>query len=171
MSGDRGSEHRIRLTSPLMSADIDPMAVSRRNLDSFGKRLKLAREAKGLNSNALSRLISAEDSYVSQIETGKKSHKAMDPVRLLAMAKALDVRLEWLVNGEDPMSPPVAEPPVHIHPNLEKLLRDPSMRRRWRPQTIAAVRADPCDDLTVGQWIDKMDSLDVHVRKLLSDRK
>lgn len=161
----------------MVSADIDDMPRSRRkngDLDTFGKRLKLARELKGLKSNALSRLIDAEESYISQIESAKKSHSSMRPERLIALARALDVRLEWLVNGDGPMrqvAATITEPPVYIHPTLEKMLREPSMRRRWLAQTIAAVRADPCDDRSIGEWIDKLDDLDKTVRRLWPDQK
>jgi transcriptional regulator with XRE-family HTH domain len=67
------------------------------DLDTLAKRLRYARERRGLRSRELSRKAQlASESHTSRIETGREK---VDVGIISALAKALDVSMDWLVNG------------------------------------------------------------------------
>ena len=61
----------------------------------FGERLKLARERRGLSLRDLARLTKMNPGYLSRIEAGKHPRLSIDTVKLLA--KTLAVTADWLV--------------------------------------------------------------------------
>jgi transcriptional regulator with XRE-family HTH domain len=68
---------------------------------SFSDRLLAAMEAEGLNQAELGRKVGLTRSAINQLVSG--SSKGMKPENLVAVARALRVRIEWLATGEEPM--------------------------------------------------------------------
>ena len=65
----------------------------------LAERLKQARINKGLTQKSLADLIGVSQAAIQKIETGK----AANTTRLVDLAKALNVRPEWLSGGNGPM--------------------------------------------------------------------
>lgn len=65
----------------------------------FAKRLKQARQAKGVSQRGLSAELGRSSPYVCLLEKGEW---LPDAEGLLGIAKHLGVRMEWLLTGEDP---------------------------------------------------------------------
>lgn len=62
-------------------------------------RLRLARERKGLSQLDLSRLLGVSDGLAGQWERGQKEPSLS---KLKDLARALDVRIDWLLDLDDP---------------------------------------------------------------------
>ena len=75
------------------------------NLLGFSERLQAAMEAAKLNQSDLARKIGLTRAAVNQVVSG--ATKGMKPANLVAVARALGVRVEWLATGEEPMRPDV----------------------------------------------------------------
>lgn len=69
-------------------------------MDTLAKRLKYAREEKGLSQAALAKRIGAGQSTIASIEGRNKGSG-----KIVQLAQALDVRPEWLESGALPMRP------------------------------------------------------------------
>lgn len=82
------------------------MAIQAR-LDSVGLRLRHARKLRKLNQEQLAKLAGVKQPSISEIETGET--KEITGPNLLKICKALHVRPEWLLTGEDPIEPLPAE--------------------------------------------------------------
>lgn len=65
----------------------------------LAERLKQARMNKGLTQKSLADLIGVSQAAIQKIETGK----AANTTRLVDLAKALNVRPEWLSSGNEPV--------------------------------------------------------------------
>ena len=65
----------------------------------LAERLKQARMNRGLTQKSLADLIGVSQAAIQKIETGK----AANTTRLVDLAKALNVRPEWLSSGNGPM--------------------------------------------------------------------
>jgi len=92
--------------------------------NSFGTRLKTLVDQAGGNA-AFSRLVAAKGGSVSPGMIGQyiAGHSEPSLSRLVAMAEAGNVRLEWLATGEGPMRPGEAPAPP-ISPVDTHLLTD-----------------------------------------------
>ena len=66
----------------------------------LGERLKHAREARQRGSAELSIAVGASHGLVSEIERGRS--KSVQAELAIALARALEVPIEWLVLGEGP---------------------------------------------------------------------
>jgi len=130
------------------------------DLQRMGGRLRLARETRGYGCNDLDKLARLSSGYTSKIETGRR--KDVEAVYVLRLAQALKISIAWLITGEGTMDDatsgtlPVAPAPK---PNLEHVLRVLGPKRKWGPTAIAAARALPIDDLSVGTWPKVLDDL------------
>lgn len=93
------------------------MLPTPQELDTIGKRLKYARNARGLKSRELARRAGLKsESHPSLIEGGR-NEVAADIV--LALARALDVTMEWLTGGgETPELEPFA--PIEPEPKSDE---------------------------------------------------
>jgi transcriptional regulator with XRE-family HTH domain len=68
---------------------------------SIGKRIEETRLALSYkNAAAFARKIGLDKQYLWNLETDKV--RKPDPLRMLILAKALNVSLEWLITGEGP---------------------------------------------------------------------
>lgn len=132
-----------------------------RRLRSLGERLRFAREARKLGSNELSRLAGLTESYVSSVETGRRTKVAADA--LGAVARVLHVRLPWLMEGLEPME----ETPTGraVKANLERCLEmHPS--GHWIPQAVASARLMG-RDRPVGEWETILDRLQAAIAPIV----
>src|SRR5438105_3854453 len=74
------------------------LAVKRRSeWRDLGTHLKNRRILLGLSQAALARACGVKQSYVSQIESGRRT-PTLD--QLVALAERLDVPLQWFINGK-----------------------------------------------------------------------
>ncbi len=64
-----------------------------------GRRVRRARERKGISRRVLSERSGVSQRYLAQLEMGEGN---ISIARLLEVAQALDHRIEWLVGAEDP---------------------------------------------------------------------
>jgi transcriptional regulator with XRE-family HTH domain len=78
------------------------------NTLNFSDRLQAAMKAEGLTQADLARKIKLTKSAINQVVSG--TTKGMKPENLVAVARALRVRVEWLATGEEPMRPEVFSP-------------------------------------------------------------
>jgi transcriptional regulator with XRE-family HTH domain len=67
--------------------------------DTFGRRLRLARQTMGLSQARLAQMLARDQSAVSQWEIG---HREPNLLTLEQLANVLDVSLDWLVRGVSP---------------------------------------------------------------------
>lgn len=75
------------------------------NLLTFSDRLRDAMNAEGLNQADLARKVGLSRAAINQVVSG--TTKGMKPDNLVAVARALNVRIEWLATGEEPMRPEI----------------------------------------------------------------
>lgn len=75
------------------------------NLLSFSDRLQAAMDAEGLNQADLAKAVGLSRAAINQVVSG--ATKGMKLHNLVAVARALKVRIEWLATGEEPMHPEV----------------------------------------------------------------
>jgi transcriptional regulator with XRE-family HTH domain len=68
-------------------------------LQAFGRRVRAAREAKGLSQESLADLAALHRTYVSSAERGERN---VSLTNILRLARALDVRPGELVDGLQP---------------------------------------------------------------------
>jgi DNA-binding XRE family transcriptional regulator len=92
---DRGTVERVKKEK---SRRYVPVEVVRRLISGEESKVKVWREYRGLTLRALAEKAQIAPAYLSEIETGKKpgSVKAM-----AALARALDVQIEALIDHED----------------------------------------------------------------------
>ena len=72
---------------------------------SFSGRLQAAMDAANLNQTELAKKVGLSRSAINQLIQG--TSKGMKPENLVAVARALNVRVEWLAIGELPMRPDI----------------------------------------------------------------
>ncbi|SPF81618.1 helix-turn-helix transcriptional regulator [Pseudoprimorskyibacter insulae] len=82
---------------PENAADLEVEALIR----SVGDRVRKARDLKGMPRRVVSELSGVSPRYLAQLEAGEGN---ISIGLLLRVAIALDLRIEWLVGGEDPWS-------------------------------------------------------------------
>ena len=107
------------------------------NTLSFSDRLLVAMDAEKLSQADLARRVGVSRAAINQVVSG--ATKGMKPDNLVAVARALNVRVEWLAMGEEPMRPEVITAtdrevlrylrglPASRKQNLIALIRDISM--------------------------------------------
>lgn len=78
------------------------------NLLSFSDRLQAAMDAEGLKQVDLAHRVGLTRAAINQVVSG--ATKGMKPDNLVAVARALRVRVEWLATGEEPMRPEIITP-------------------------------------------------------------
>lgn len=84
--------------------------------ETMGHRLRHARERRGLGSRELARRAGVNEAYPSQIEGGFRTR--IEAATLAKLAGALEVSLDWLVNGGP-------EPPLSKFADVEEAPADP----------------------------------------------
>lgn len=103
------------------------------NLLSFSDRLQTAIGASDLNQSALAKKVGLSRAAINQVVNG--TSKGMKPDNLVAVARALNVRIEWLATGEEPMRPEVI-----TAADKEALRYLHAMPSRRRENMIAVIR-------------------------------
>lgn len=125
------------------------------NLLSFSDRLQAAMDAEGLRQTDLANKVGLSRAAINQLITG--SSKGMKPDNLVAVARALRVRIEWLATGEEPMRDPITpedratiselhqldpEKRVLILANIRAMLPPPTLPLHLKAEgTVSAHRA------------------------------
>lgn len=69
-------------------------------MKTLGQRLKWAREAAGLSTRELDARARLTPGHTNAIESGRRLDPSTSTTR--ALAHALDISLDWLVDGEGP---------------------------------------------------------------------
>jgi transcriptional regulator with XRE-family HTH domain len=130
-------------------------------IQSLGLRLRYARkELRKLTQPQLAALAGIKQPSLSEIETGE-TKEVSGPV-LIALAKALRVRPEWLVNGDEPVEPNLA---ATLTPDEVELLQNyRSASKRWRLslRLMSRLKADDAQD-------DLAESVNVLMAKISAD--
>lgn len=80
-------------------ATVGPQAGTEALIREVGRRVRRARERKGISRRELSERSGVSQRYLAQLEMGAGN---ISIARLLEVAQALDHRIEWLVGAEDP---------------------------------------------------------------------
>ena len=65
-------------------------------MDAIGERIKEARQERGLSQEELAQIINSTKSAISRYESGKRQPRIE---QLKSIASALDVDVNWLMNG------------------------------------------------------------------------
>jgi transcriptional regulator with XRE-family HTH domain len=102
-----------------MSTIADPAPSTIVDVSTLGERLRQEREAAGLNQPELAREAGVTKQAISQIENGstrKPEAATLDPI-----AKRLNLRTTWLLNGTGPKHPAESDPSQHLGYSLEKI--------------------------------------------------
>jgi XRE family transcriptional regulator, aerobic/anaerobic benzoate catabolism transcriptional regulator len=100
-----GSEPAVTMDEiPDQRAAADPITPAARPatetlIREVGRRVRRARERKGISRRVLSERSGVSQRYLAQLEIGEGN---ISIARLLEVAQALDHRIEWLVGAEDP---------------------------------------------------------------------
>lgn len=76
-------------------------------MNTLAERLKFARQIRGLSQSSLAKAVGVSQTAIQKIESGK----AAQTTRLMDLAGALQVRPQWLANGEGEMSASASIPP------------------------------------------------------------
>lgn len=132
----------------------------REQLNSVGLRIRYARkELRKLNQEDLAKAASIKQPSLSELETGE-TKEISGPV-LVSLSKALRVRPEWLMTGEDPIEPSAAAANSDEGELLE-LYRAASPRWRLAIKYMARLRGDRDQDLAA-------ESMNVVFAKIAAD--
>lgn len=126
-----------------------PIGMALESLQSFGLRLRYAREElRKLKQTPLAKLASITQPSLSDLETGA-TKEVSGPV-LIALAKALKVRPEWLITGDEPIEPTAdaAMQPDEIE--LLKNYRNASQRWKLSLRLMSRLNADDLQDEVAG---------------------
>lgn len=132
----------------------------------LASRWREAREALGQRVNAFDRAAGLTTGFSSRIENGGKESPRAD--MLLKAARAMGVRPEWLLDGEEPRRPAVAHGPdptiaelttaIATRPGLAAALAEGGAR--WRVSSVVQVvttEFDSLDGTPPGGWPDALD--------------
>lgn len=116
-------------------------------LSSFGLRLRYAREElrrqkdlPKITQPELAKAIGVQQSSISDWETGET--KEISGPNLISLARALHVRAEWLMTGDEPIEPSKADDIKKDEGELIELYRGASGMWRVVIQRVAAMRLD-----------------------------
>lgn len=102
---------------PKRTKRIDPV------LSGFPDRLRLARDAAGMGTRKLGELSGVGVGCVSRYEN-RQAFEGVSASNVAALARALGVRVGWLLAGEPPMRDDGHFAVVELTPQLVKILRD-----------------------------------------------
>ena len=93
------------------------------NLDTFGNRLTFARKFRKLTQKEVAKKAGIEQGTLSGLETGKSTSTSS----AIPLSKALDVSVDWLIDGSGEMLPasPINAPHYRV---IEATDSDPSLR-------------------------------------------
>jgi transcriptional regulator with XRE-family HTH domain len=78
--------------------------TERLNLEVLGERLRLQRQHKQLNQQALADLMTIPQSWISELENGKRHHVTMDTI--YRFCQALNCSFDYLAGLTDDPTPP-----------------------------------------------------------------
>ena len=101
---------------PKTSRDVDP------DLKGFPARLTQAREELGISGRELRERTGTD---VSRLEGGKRL-SGVSAATVIVLARALGVRVEWLLTGEGPRRADGRFVVLELTPEILKLLRNPA---------------------------------------------
>lgn len=92
-------------------------------MGTIGERIKQAAELRALSLNRLDELAGTAQGYASRITRGDRGQR-IDPRIAEAIARVLDVRLEWLLRGTGPIEPERAtlEAPADVYPERARAI-------------------------------------------------
>lgn len=123
-----------------------PKTRTTKELSPFAIRLKEAQDAAGIKQRPLERAAGLGNGYLSRIYSGERGHR-MAPDMVDRLAKALGVRMVWLMTGrgtmrEDTVSGvrPTLEEFVAMHPN------------RWSQRVVQTVAVAYADERPRAGW-------------------
>lgn len=136
-----------------------------RRLRTLADRLRYAREYRRLRSNQLNNLAGLASGYTSRIESGERLQPSAE--HLSKIAGALGVRLQWLMQGTEPMIE-AASAGVSSLPNLERCIAT-RPEGRWSPAILAAART-AARDRPVGEWETVLDELQATIGPTLAQK-
>jgi transcriptional regulator with XRE-family HTH domain len=103
----------------------------------LGQRLRRARELRGFGTRELATLASVSPTWVSKAEHDKRKDVEVEPVR--KVARALGVRLDWLLTGELPMDVSEQPGPPDQYPERGRALQ--RLAGLLSPDVESSVRA------------------------------
>jgi XRE family transcriptional regulator, aerobic/anaerobic benzoate catabolism transcriptional regulator len=89
----------VDVANPAEQATDTPRGATEALIQEVGRRVRRARERKGISRRVLSERSGVSQRYLAQLEMGEGN---ISIARLLDVAQALDHRIEWLVGAEDP---------------------------------------------------------------------
>lgn len=113
-------------------------------IESLGLRLRHARNARKVNQKELARAAGVKQPSISELETGET--KEISGPTLIAVCKALKIRPEWLVTGEEPMDANPAQSLTADERELIESYRAASSRWRVSIKYMARLRGDAAQD-------------------------
>lgn len=115
-------------------------------LDSVGLRIRYARvELRNLTQAALAKAAGIKQASLSELETGET--KEIGGPTLIALAKALGVRPEWIMLNEQPVEPDPAYGLRSDERELITLYRQASERWKTAIKYLAQLRGDQAQEL------------------------
>ena len=134
----------------------------------IGKRIKLARELKGMTQEQLGKEVGMNKSTIQRYETGQVSRIKLPVVE--SLAKSLNVNPDWLIEKSDIMDNSVEVQPFP-YKDVLKILADPSTR--WA-KLIDVYKSVKCDkgkciliDFVKHTYIDDISDFENHIALLI----
>lgn len=114
-------------------------------LDTVGLRIRHARKVRKLTQPQLAKDVGIKQSSLSELETGET--KEVSGPTLIKLSKALEVRAEWLMTGEEPIELDPAYTLRSDERELIALYRKATERWKTAIKYIAQLRGDQAQEL------------------------
>jgi transcriptional regulator with XRE-family HTH domain len=114
-------------------------------LDSVGLRIRHARKERKLTQAELAKAATIKQASLSELETGET--KEISGPTLIALAKALGVRPEWIMLNEEPIAPDPAYSLRSDERELIALYRQATERWKTAIKYVAQLRGDHAQEL------------------------
>lgn len=134
----------------------------------IGKRIKLARELKGMTQEQLGKEVGMNKSTIQRYETGQVSKIKLPVVE--SLAKSLSVNPDWLIEKSDIMDNLVEIQPFP-YKNIAKALADPSTRWAKLIDVYKSVKCDKDEciliDFVKHTYIDDISDFENHIALLI----
>lgn len=144
---------------------VEHIGVPMDSLGTVGLRIRYARkELRKLTQPQLAAMAGIKQPSLSELETGE-TKEISGPV-LIALAKALKVRAEWILSGEEPIE---AEPAETLNADEKELLmlyREASGRWKVAIKYMAKLRHDDRQEEAVAYVLSKVAATPVPDSKL-----